>query len=343
MFFLLAAVAATLASMVVYSSLRKKDEEVRKALAGMTPIVVAAHDIVIGAKIDAGAIKLVRWPRDGLPPGAITDSASVIGSVARSEFAENEPLVAARLVASDKTSGVLPLMIPGDMRAMSVAVDEVSDMAGFILPFTKVDVLLSLTGSQKDSGRSRIFLQDITVLAVAQTIDRRDSPQPERVVTLLVTPDQAERLAVASTQGRLHLVLRSYADDGYVATSGSDLHKVMGGDFGEVPNPVPMHQTTPPVRVAVGRIVRQWRRPLPSIEVLRDGRRHESIVLDRDGRALASASSAASGQPLPDTPSAGVPSLGEDNTGAGGYVEGVAPDRAMAGPGASIYSGGDSQ
>src|SRR5437868_2014669 len=115
-FLVLAAFAAMLASIVVYSSLKRKDEEVHRALAGTTPIVVAAHDIAVGVKIDAGSLRTARWPRNALPNAAITDSSSVIGSVARSEFVENEPIVASRLVAAGKTSGVLPLMIPADMR-----------------------------------------------------------------------------------------------------------------------------------------------------------------------------------------------------------------------------------
>src|SRR5579884_464329 len=108
-FFLLAGLAALLASIVVYTSLKKKDEEMRRVLSGTTPIVVAAHDIAVGAKIDPGAIKVVRWPRNVLPQGAVTEPGAVIGSLARSEFVENEPIVSSRLVEAGKTSGVLPL------------------------------------------------------------------------------------------------------------------------------------------------------------------------------------------------------------------------------------------
>ncbi len=347
-FFLLAGVAAILASMIVYSTLKKKDEEMAKALAGTTPIVVAAHDIPVGAKIDPGAIKMVRWPRDGLPAGAITDSGSVIGNIARSEFVDNEPIVASRLVSSDKSSGVLPLMIPGDMRAMAVPVDEVSDIAGFILPYTKVDVLLSLTGSDKEAGRSKIILQDVPVLAVAQTVEHKDSPQPERVVTLLVSPDQAEALAVATTQGKLHLALRGYGDNGYVPTSGSNVRKVMGGggDMGEVSEPVPVQQAPAPapVRRPVRRVVRRYRPP--PIEVLRDGRSRESVPLGSDGRALLSAMSAPSGPASPsDGASVGSPSLGEENNGTSGYgVEGMSSsDSGMGAAGAGVSMGGDSK
>jgi pilus assembly protein CpaB len=321
-----------LASLVVYSSLKSKDEAVRKALAGTLPVVVAAHDIAVGAKIDAGSVTLARWPRNALPPAAITDPNSVIGSVARAEFVQNEPIVASRLVAGDKTSGILPLMIPADMRAMSVAVDEVSDMSGFILPYTRVDVLLSLTGNEQQSQRSRIILQNVPVLAVAQTVQRKDSPQPERVVTLEVTPEQAETLAVASTQGKLHLALRGYGDNNMVSTSGTDVRRVMGTSSDQVPEPPPVRQVLAPVRMPVRRIV-HWVRPLPPVEVLRNGTSSERIPIGRNGLARPMPSSAQSG-PGPAAPSAYVASLGDDNPGPGGYgVEGLTADGATSGIG----------
>lgn len=312
-FLVLAAFAAMLASLVVYSSLKRKDEEMRKVMAGTLPIVVAARDIEVGARIDAGSITLVRWPRNALPPAAITDPNSVIGSVARAEFVANEPIVASRLVAGDKTSGILPLMIPADMRAMSVAVDEVSDMSGFILPRTRVDVLLSLTGTDQQVDRSRIILQNVPVLAVAQTVDRKDNPEPERVVTLEVTPDQAETLAVASTQGKLLLALRGYGDNNTVATSGSDVRKVMGVSD-PIPEPIPVRQMPAPVRIR--RIVPRERQ-LPPVELLRNGTSREAIPIGRNGLAGPMGGSAQSGPA--DGPSAYVASLGGDNQGAGGY------------------------
>jgi pilus assembly protein CpaB len=340
-FLVLAAAAAMLASLVVYSSLKKKDLEVQNALATTVPIVVAAHDIPVGGKIDSSAIKLARWPRNGLPAGAITDSGSIIGSIARAEFVDNEPIVAGRLVSPDKTSGVLPLMIPSDMRAMSVAVDEVADMSGFILPYTRVDVLLSLNGSSdKDPARSKIVLQNIPVLAVAQTLERKDSPEPERVVTLLVSPDQAERLAVASTQGKLHLALRGYGDNAVVATTGSDIRKVMGTSAAEVPEPVPVPQAPPPPpRVRIRRVISGWVHRLAPVEILRDGRSRETVPVGADGRTFASAASVAPSSGG-DAPSAGSPSLGADSNGSGG---GSTSGAGMDGSDSSFNSGGDSK
>lgn len=338
-FFLLAGLAATLAALVVYTSLKKKDEEVRRVLAETVPIVVAAHDIAVGARIDAGALRLERWPRNSLPPAAIVDLSSVIGSVARGEFVENEPIVTARLVPGGKTSGILPLMIPNNMRAMSVAVDEVADMSGFVLPDTRVDVLVSLAGNDKEPGRSKIILENIQVLAVAQTLERKDNPQPERVVTLLVTPEEAERLAVAGTQGKLHLALRGYGDDAVVPTAGSDVSKVMSAYSTEVPEPVPVRQQSVVVRLPPRHIVRRRPQPLERVEVLRNGRSREAVMIGSDGRAIDPGSAALELEP---EANARIADLGNDSSGPGTYpVQPVAPDYGMSADGAGMNSGGN--
>ncbi len=336
-FFLLAGLAALLASIVVYTSLKKKDEEMRRVLSGTTPIVVAAHDIAVGAKIDPGAIKVVRWPRNVLPQGAVTEPGAVIGSLARSEFVENEPIVSSRLVEAGKTSGVLPLMIPADMRAMSVAVDEVSDLSGFVLPYTRVDVLLSLPASDKSPGRSKIILQDVPVLAVAQTVERKDNPQPERVVTLEVTPEQAEALAVATTQGKLHLALRSYGDNAVVQTSGSDVHKVMAAYNPAAAEPIPLPQVKPHVRVPIRRVFRRPP-PIPPVQVLRNGLSSELVPIGRNGVALRTGAAAQSA--APNQPSPYVSSFGDDNAIGYGVSDGLSAGAGMAAPTVGLSTGG---
>jgi pilus assembly protein CpaB len=338
-FFLLAGLAATLAALIVYSSLRKKDEEVRRVLAQTVPIVVAAHDIAVGGRIDAGAIRLSRWPRNSLPPTAVTDPGSVIGSVARAEFVENEPIVTARLVPGGKASGILPLMIPVNMRAMSVAVDEVADMSGFVLPDTRVDVLLSLTDSDKEPGRSKIILENIQVLAVAQTLERKDNPQPERVVTLLVTPEEAERLAVAGTQGKLHLALRGYGDNSVVPTAGSDVHEVMSAYSTALAERVPVRQESVAVRIPPRRLVRPRPQPLEQVEVLRNGCCRDAVVIGRDGRAIGPAT-ASETVPATNPSGARVADHGSEGGGPGTYpVERVTPNDGMSANSAALGAG----
>ena len=146
----------------------------QKAVASSVEIVVAARDLPIGSKIEAGAIKLARWSRNVSPPGALTDPANVIGGVVKERFGENEPVVTDKLFSGQKSGGLLPLLIPAGMRAMSVAVDEVSDVAGFILPGSKVDVLVSVMQTQGNQKPfSKLVLQDVERIGRRSTARQR--------------------------------------------------------------------------------------------------------------------------------------------------------------------------
>jgi len=226
-FVLLAGFAALVAAMVVYSALKKREAEVAAARLQSVDIIVAAHELGIGSKLDASSVKTARWSRDSLPPGAFTDISGVMDKYTMSSFVENEPITADRLFSGDKNAGVLPLLIPPGMRALSVPVDEVSDIAGFVLPHAHVDVLVTVNSN--DRPMSKIVLQDVEVLAIAQDIEQvGDKPQVVHVVTMLVTPDQAERLTLASGQGGLRLAMRNYDDKSVVATDGITVAQLLG-------------------------------------------------------------------------------------------------------------------
>jgi pilus assembly protein CpaB len=273
-FAMLAALAATLAAVIVYSALRKREVALQKAVANTVEIAVAARELPLGTAIEPGTVRMVRWSRDSLPPGAVTDPRTVMNNVVKAAFMENEPIVTGKLFAGQKTAGVLPLLIPRGMRAMSVAVDEVSDVAGFILPQARVDVLVSISESGAEKSFSKVVLQNVQVLAVAQQIEgKRDEPQVVKVVTLLVSPEEAERLALASHQGSLRLALRNYTDEKIVLTSGSDVASLLRAyGAGSVPVPLTETQSTPArahgVRSPLGQI---------EVEILRDGSRRELI------------------------------------------------------------------
>ena len=125
----------------------------------------------------------------------------------------------------------MPLLIPPGMRAVSVQVDEVSDIAGFILPHARVDILVAVAnqgGGQGDKPFSKIVLQNVEVLAVAQEVEnKKDEPELVKVVTVLVTPQDAERLALATREGVLHLAMRNYSDNKIVLTSGTDVEELL--------------------------------------------------------------------------------------------------------------------
>lgn len=298
-FIVLAGLAAALAALLVQSALRKKDTELAKARVMATEILVAARDLPIGTKLQPDDVKLARWPRDSVPSGAITDAHTVVDSIVKSEMVQDEPISASRLYTGD-TAGVLSLLIPPDMRAMSVAVDEVSDIAGFVLPHARVDVLVAIkqdaAGPGGNAAHSKIVLENVEVLAVAQTTNHKDKPQVERVVTLLVTPQEAERLALASHEGSLRLALRNLNDEKIVNTSGSSVSTLLAA-YGGTPVPVERPQMSP-VHVTVFR-----RPPVPvaaiKIEVMRDGNSRDALSFGADGRAIRPPASSP-GNPPPD-------------------------------------------
>jgi pilus assembly protein CpaB len=280
-FVILAAMGAMLAAIVVFSALRKRESEVQRALARTVEIAVASSDIPVGAKLEPAQVKLVRWSRESVPQGAFTDPQAIAGSFAKSEFVANEPIVASKLFIGEETSGVMPLLIPAGMRAMSVPVDEVSDIAGFVAPHTRVDVLVAVAGTgPNEQSFSRIVLQNIEVVAVAQEIEHaKDAPQVVKVVTLLVTPADAEKLTLASREGLLRLAMRSYSDAKIVATNGIGLTDLLhqGGAAGST---LPVMQVQP----VAGFNARSAQAVTPlRVEVMRDGKSSEAISFVRSG------------------------------------------------------------
>jgi pilus assembly protein CpaB len=270
-FVVLAGLAALLASVVVYRALKSREAELQQAMARSVQIVVAAKDLPLGTKLQPSDLKMARWSADSVPAGSFTEQGSLQDRFVKNQFVANEPIVASKLFMGEKTAGVLPLLIPVGMRAVSVAVDEVSDIAGFVLPRTRVDVVVAVSGSGgQQEPFSKVVLQNVEVLAVAQEVElEKDEPKVVKVVTLLVTPQEAERLALASREGALRLAMRNFQDDKIVLTSGSDVKDMLKA-YSTAPAPIMRAQATGGP-VAAPRV-----RPF-EVEVLRNGRSSESI------------------------------------------------------------------
>jgi pilus assembly protein CpaB len=279
-FVALAGLAAMLASVVVYSALKRREAEVQSAMAKTVYIVVAATDLPLGSKIDPGQLKLARWSADAIPDGAFMNPSQVAGAFVKNQFVTNEPIVATKLFLGQKTAGVMPLLIPPGMRAVSVPVDEVSDISGFILPHTRVDILVAVANQgngRGDSPFSKIVLQNVEVLAVAQEVEtRKDEPDLVKVVTVLVSPQDSERLALATREGVLHLAMRNYTDDKIVLTSGADVQGLLH-QFSLNAAPVIPVQHSGPIPY----------RPPPKfqVEIYRDGKSSESVSFVREAVA----------------------------------------------------------
>jgi pilus assembly protein CpaB len=180
----------------------------RTADAATTPVVVAALQIPFAQKIEAAHIKTVAWPQENAPEGAFSDPAEVVGKVASQTIVPNEPVLRNRVVEYLGGS-TLSAFIKPNMRAVSIRVNDVTGVGGFVLPGNQVDVIQT-----RKEGISHILLENIRVLAIDQEASPdKDKPAVVRAVTLELTPEQAEILVKATQEGVLHLALRNPLDD----------------------------------------------------------------------------------------------------------------------------------
>jgi pilus assembly protein CpaB len=179
-------------------------------------IVVAAVPLQLGTRIDARNLRLIPWPSNAPVAGTFTRIEDCANRALITPVAANELILESKLASVESGAG-LPATIPEGMRAISVAVNEVVGVAGFVIPGTIVDVLVtgrSSNGGQNGGNVTRTILENVRVLAAGQKIeqDREGKPQTVPVITLLVSPEDAAKLAMASTQGKIQLALRNTID-----------------------------------------------------------------------------------------------------------------------------------
>jgi pilus assembly protein CpaB len=195
----------------------------RQALAPqMTNVVVAAKDLPLATTLKPEHLQLVMWPRGARPADTFQDTKDLVGRVLITRLVKGEPVLAPKL-ARREAGGGLAALIPANMRAAAVRVDDVVGVAGFIHPEDRVDVLVTLR-PQQAQPESKVILQNVKVLAVGKQLDVEEKNKgkalPVTVATLLVTPEQSEKLALAATEGKLLLTLRSWTDAEEVETDG---------------------------------------------------------------------------------------------------------------------------
>ena len=223
----------------------------------LSNVVVANVEIPVGTRIIKEHLAVAQFPKNVAPEGtfaAIDDK--LIGRVVTTRILTREPITESRL-APVGAAGGLSSVIPEGFRAMTVKVDDVVGVSGFIMPGTLVDIVV-VTQPPKTSGNeemvSKIVLQNIKVLASGQNIDKpKDDREVERAVkavTLQVTPEQAEKLALASSEGKLQLVMRNSVDQGDEITPGANKSSLLSGERAQpVPEPGIAKETKPaPVR-----------------------------------------------------------------------------------------------
>ncbi|HEY6231645.1 MAG TPA: Flp pilus assembly protein CpaB [Pyrinomonadaceae bacterium] len=206
-------------------------------------VAVAKVAIPLGTKIIPEQIMVVQFPPESTPDGAFDTVEKLAGRVAVMNIAPREPITEARL-APEGTAGGLSAVIPEGYRAMTVKVDDVVGISGFVMPGTLVDVVVVIDPAEKAGMQdpiSKIVLQNIKVLANGQNIDKpadQREANSVKAVTLLVTPEQAEKLALASSEGKLQLVMRNSIDQGDQQTMGINKRGLLGGERAQpVPEP----------------------------------------------------------------------------------------------------------
>jgi pilus assembly protein CpaB len=187
------------------------------------PVVVAAGDLDVGAEISRDDLRVIDWPQGSVPKEAISDPKDVIGRGLIMPVVQNEPILPVKLASKDAGAGLPPAIPPG-LRAVSVRVNEVIGVAGYVLPGTRVDVLATVNPTdQRTDITSKVILTNVQVLAAGTKIERdvRDNkPVPVSVVTMLVAPEESERLTLAATEGKIQLALRNPLDKTIPTTPG---------------------------------------------------------------------------------------------------------------------------
>jgi pilus assembly protein CpaB len=233
-----------------------------------TKVVAAATDLKLGALLNANDLTTVEIAGT-LPKGALLKAENAIGRGVVSEIYQGEPILESRLAAPGSGGG-LAATIPQGMRACAVKVDEVVGVAGFVTPGMRVDVLISGTppgGAVGNEGTvTKTILQNIQVLSAGTDIqkDAEGKPQQVQVVNLLVTPEQAEVLSMASNQLKIQLVLRNPMDTKIAQVPNTAMARIFSDENSNEPKPAPAKKTAHPAA------------PKPfSIEVINGSKRSE--------------------------------------------------------------------
>jgi pilus assembly protein CpaB len=280
---LIAVATAAVASFGVYRAMGHLPS--RRANATQT-VVVAARPLAIGTELTEKDLKLIAWPAASLVPGAITDMKDAVNRGLLSAVMQNEPLTTGKLASAESGAGLPPAIPPG-MRAMSVRVNDVIGVAGFVVPGSRVDVVVTLR--RGEDSMTRTAAGNVQVLAAGTRKEQekqgettRTSNRGETVVTLMVSPGDAERIALAQSEGSIMLVLRNPLDNETVATTGVKTASLLGGEQAApapapaAPRPAPARKATPPPAPEV--VAPPVPAPPRTVETIRAAKRSEEVI-----------------------------------------------------------------
>jgi pilus assembly protein CpaB len=240
---------------------------VEKVALPTTPVVVAGADLALGAELRREDLRVIAWPADAVPAGSFTDPKDLVGRGLIQPIVQNEAVLPAKLAPVGSGAG-LPPVIPEGKRAVSVRVNDVIGVAGYVLPGTHVDVLTTISPTNQDTDMtSKVVLTNVLVLASGTKIEQdveNNKPVSVSVVTLMVDPLEAERLTLASTEGKIQLALRNPLDKTAPPTPGIQPPVLLGYQGAR--------RAVAPSRVAAAPP------PPPTVEVIRGDKRSQEVL-----------------------------------------------------------------
>jgi pilus assembly protein CpaB len=257
-----------------------QNQPVKTVATPTQPIVVASADLSLGAELKKEDLQVLSFPAGQAPTGTFAKPQDVIGRGLIVPVVKNEPILEAKLAPKEAGAG-LPPVIPEGMRAVSVRVNEVVGVAGYVLPGTRVDVVA--TGSpagQPGDTTSKVVLANVQVLTAGTRIEQEEQGKPMQVtvVTLLVNPEQAERLALASTEGKIQLALRNPLDQSAPPTPGIR-PAVLLGAAKAAPASTQARSTAPRARPGQPVTVEApAAAPAPTVEIIRGDKRATEVI-----------------------------------------------------------------
>lgn len=266
---IIAVLVAVIASLLLYRYMVSQESKVIESVS-TEEVIVATSDISVGSVIKTGQVARTAWPKTAMPEGALSSVEQAGGRVALLTIKAGDPITEVKLIPLEGATGILSYKIPKGHRAMTVAVDKVSGVAGFITPGNMVDLVVTTKPAGYKEPVSKIFLQNVPVLATGNILEQLPEGEAVEVptVTLDVMPVEAEMLAVASITGKLQLLLRRSGDDGSIATKGISVRNVVRGSAVHKKQAAVAKKTT--VKKRVKRTGSRYRTLNVKVEVLRN-------------------------------------------------------------------------
>ncbi|MGE3402852.1 MAG: Flp pilus assembly protein CpaB [Vicinamibacterales bacterium] len=241
----------------------------------VAPVVVAAADLEMGSELRREDLRVIDWPADAVPAGAASDPQALVGRGLVQAVVQNSPILPGHMPPVEAGAG-LPPIIPEGLRAVSVRVNDVISVAGYVLPGTTVDVVATVNPTtQQPDVTSKLILSNVQVLAAGTKIERESEdskPVTVNVVTLLVSPAEAERLTLASTEGKIQLALRNPLDKSAPQTPGIRPAALLGAA------PAARPVVRPRAAARQTRVVAAAADPIPTVEIIRGDKRAQEVV-----------------------------------------------------------------